>query len=53
MYCESASLLQTDAPRKAKEQIDFIFRKLDLNDDGVVTLEEFIESCLKVSQYTF
>ncbi|KAL1461372.1 hypothetical protein WDU94_013274 [Cyamophila willieti] len=40
---------QTDAARKAKEQIDYVFRKLDLNDDGVVTLEEFIESCLKVS----
>uniref|UniRef100_A0A8D8LSE4 Kv channel-interacting protein 1 n=2 Tax=Cacopsylla melanoneura TaxID=428564 RepID=A0A8D8LSE4_9HEMI len=38
---------QTDAARKAKEQIDYVFRKLDLNDDGVVTLEEFIESCLK------
>ena len=35
--------------RRARDQIDRVFRKLDLNQDGVITLEEFIESCLKVS----
>ena len=33
--------------RKAREQLDKVFRKLDLNQDGVITIEEFIESCLK------
>lgn len=35
--------------RKAKEQLDRVFEKLDLNHDGVITIEEFIESCLRVS----
>lgn len=34
--------------RKAREQLDRVFKKLDLNQDGVITIEEFIESCLKV-----
>ncbi|KAH0560290.1 Kv channel-interacting protein 2 isoform X1 [Cotesia glomerata] len=33
--------------RKAKEQLDRVFEKLDLNHDGVITIEEFIESCLR------
>ncbi|XP_012054662.1 PREDICTED: Kv channel-interacting protein 1-like [Atta cephalotes] len=33
--------------RKAREQLDRVFKKLDLNQDGVITIEEFIESCLK------
>ncbi|XP_020295797.1 Kv channel-interacting protein 1 [Pseudomyrmex gracilis] len=33
--------------KKAKEQLDKVFRKLDLNQDGVITIEEFIESCLR------
>ncbi|KAK0090320.1 hypothetical protein PV325_001551 [Microctonus aethiopoides] len=33
--------------RKAREQLDRVFEKLDLNHDGVITIEEFIESCLK------
>lgn len=28
--------------------MDRVFKKLDLNQDGVITIEEFIESCLKV-----
>ncbi|CAH0698618.1 unnamed protein product [Spodoptera exigua] len=32
---------------KANEQVDRVFRKLDLNQDGVITIEEFLESCLK------
>ncbi|CAF4939920.1 unnamed protein product [Pieris macdunnoughi] len=32
---------------KAAEQVDRVFRKLDLNQDGVITIEEFLESCLK------
>ncbi|KAF7407258.1 hypothetical protein HZH66_001795 [Vespula vulgaris] len=36
--------------RKAREQLDRVFKKLDLNQDGVITIEEFIESCLKVRQ---
>lgn len=37
--------------RKAREQLDRVFKKLDLNQDGVITIEEFIESCLKVCPY--
>lgn len=33
--------------RKTREQVDRVFRKLDLNQDGVITIEEFMESCLK------
>lgn len=28
-------------------QVDRVFRKLDLNQDGVITIEEFLEACLK------
>ncbi|XP_046688472.1 Kv channel-interacting protein 1 [Homalodisca vitripennis] len=38
---------QVEEDRKAREHVDFVFRKLDINQDGVITLEEFIESCLK------
>ena len=34
-----------------KEHIDKVFMKLDLNNDGIITLEEFIEACTKV-RYT-
>nr|CAD7573316.1 unnamed protein product [Timema californicum] len=39
---------QVEEDRKAREQVDRVFNKLDLNQDGVITIEEFIESCLKV-----
>ncbi|KDR15947.1 Kv channel-interacting protein 1 [Zootermopsis nevadensis] len=39
---------QVEDDRKAREQVDRVFKKLDLNQDGVITIEEFIESCLKV-----
>ncbi|XP_050420712.1 Kv channel-interacting protein 4 [Adelges cooleyi] len=32
---------------KTKDQTDIVFQKLDINQDGVITFEEFIESCLK------
>ncbi|XP_025422786.1 Kv channel-interacting protein 4 isoform X2 [Sipha flava] len=32
---------------KSKDQTDMVFKKLDINQDGVITFEEFIESCLK------
>ena len=44
-----AILFQVDDDRKARDQLDYVFRKLDINQDGVITLEEFIESCLKVN----
>lgn len=28
-------------------QVDYLFRKFDLNRDGVITIDEFIEACLK------
>ena len=44
---------QVDDDRKARDQVDRVFRKLDLNQDGVITIEEFIESCLKVSYHSY
>lgn len=41
-------MCQVEEDQKARDQIDRVFRKLDLNQDGVITLEEFMESCLKV-----
>ncbi|KAF2879215.1 hypothetical protein ILUMI_26970 [Ignelater luminosus] len=38
--------------RKTREQVDRVFRKLDLNQDGVITIEEFMESCLKDDMIT-
>ncbi|KAK7861649.1 hypothetical protein R5R35_006566 [Gryllus longicercus] len=38
---------QVEDDRKCREQADRVFRKLDLNQDGVITIEEFMESCLK------
>lgn len=35
--------------RKAREQLDRVFKKFDLNQDGIITIEEFMESCLRVS----
>ncbi|XP_036382554.1 Kv channel-interacting protein 2 [Megalops cyprinoides] len=36
--------MQEDAPR---EHVENFFQKMDRNNDGVVTIEEFIESCQK------
>lgn len=36
-----------DDDRKAREQVEKVFRKFDLNQDGVITIEEFLETCLK------
>lgn len=33
--------------KKTRDQVDRVFRKLDLNQDGVITIEEFLEACLK------
>lgn len=38
---------QPEDDRKAREQVDRVFRKFDLNQDGVITIEEFLEACLK------
>lgn len=32
-----------------EEQVDSLFRKFDLNNDGIITLDEFLEACYKVS----
>ncbi|XP_076867987.1 A-type potassium channel modulatory protein KCNIP2-like isoform X1 [Brachyhypopomus gauderio] len=36
--------MQEDAPR---EHVEIFFQKMDRNNDGVVTIDEFIESCQK------
>ena len=43
-------LQQLEDDRRARDQVDRVFKKLDLNQDGVITIEEFIESCLKVGK---
>lgn len=37
---------QPEDDRKAREQADRVFRRFDLNQDGVITQEEFLEACL-------
>lgn len=32
-----------------EEQAENLFRKFDLNNDGIITLDEFLEACHKVS----
>lgn len=39
--------------RKAREQLDRVFKKFDLNQDGIITIEEFMESCLRVLMFYF
>ncbi|KAL4679422.1 hypothetical protein H8959_009072 [Pygathrix nigripes] len=39
-------VLKEDAPR---QHVETFFQKMDKNKDGVVTIDEFIESCQKVS----
>lgn len=34
-----------------EEQVDSLFRKFDLNNDGIITLDDFLEACYKVSIY--
>ncbi|MEQ2227117.1 Calsenilin [Ilyodon furcidens] len=38
--------VRDDAP---SEHVDKFFQKMDKNRDGVVTIEEFIETCQKVT----
>uniref|UniRef100_A0A8C3BRJ2 Kv channel-interacting protein 4 n=1 Tax=Cairina moschata TaxID=8855 RepID=A0A8C3BRJ2_CAIMO len=42
-------VLKEDAPR---QHVETFFQKMDKNKDGVVTIDEFIESCQKVSVKT-
>lgn len=39
-----------DFPLQIK--VDRVFKKLDLNQDGVITIEEFLEACLKDDHIT-
>ena len=41
------SVLQAE-DRKTRDHVDRIFSKFDANRDGIVTIEEFLDSCLKV-----
>lgn len=41
-----------DNDQKARDQVDRVFRKFDLNQDGVITIEEFLEICLKDEDVT-
>ncbi|GFR00391.1 kv channel-interacting protein 4 [Trichonephila clavata] len=34
-----------------RDHVDKTFMKMDINKDGVVTMEEFMEICSKVSMY--
>lgn len=44
MLCDFFSLLTAAI---FQQQVDRVFKKLDLNQDGVITIEEFLEACLK------
>lgn len=41
------------APVSNEEQAENLFRKFDLNNDGIITLDEFLEACHKVSSLFF
>nr|XP_026647958.1 Kv channel-interacting protein 4 isoform X2 [Zonotrichia albicollis] len=43
-------VLKEDAPR---QHVETFFQKMDKNKDGVVTIDEFIESCQKTSCLSF
>lgn len=43
---------QLEDDRKAREQVETVFQKFDLNADGVITIEEFLETCLKDENIT-
>lgn len=43
----SASGGDDDDPDSVRDHANRVFQKLDLNQDGVVTFDEFIETCLK------
>lgn len=37
--------------RSSEAQLESLFKKFDLNNDGMITLDEFIEACREVSVY--
>lgn len=39
--------LDDDDPDSVRDHVNRVFQKLDLNQDGVVTIDEFIETCLR------
>lgn len=41
------STMECNVYNRCHFQVDRVFRKLDLNQDGIITIEEFLEACLK------
>lgn len=44
----AANALSNESALNNEEQVDSLFRKFDLNNDGIITLDEFLEACYKV-----
>ena len=49
MSLMSSSTHMEMSARQLRDNLEMAFNKLDTNQDGVLTLEEFVDSCLKVS----
>lgn len=45
----AARELLLQPPRSSEAQLESLFKKFDLNNDGMITLDEFIEACHEVS----
>lgn len=39
--------------RGSEEQAENLFKKFDLNNDGIITLDEFLEACYRVSFHVY
>ncbi|KAF2361201.1 EF-hand domain [Trinorchestia longiramus] len=39
--------------KQTRDHVERLFKKLDLNGDGVITIDEFVQSCLQVRTLVF
>lgn len=50
---QQAAIASNSIQLTSEEQAEQLFRKFDLNNDGVITLDEFLEACHQVSSQCF
>ena len=49
--CPSSLPCMEMSARQLKDNVEMAFNRLDTNQDGVLTREEFVNSCLMVRDY--
>ena len=49
MYVLTFAMCPQYEDKQTREHVERLFKKLDLNGDGVITVDEFVQSCLEVS----